>query len=109
MNVKFKPQQIKTLLPILTAFAEGKTIQRWNGVGVWFDSCVVTLDSPAECYRIKPDPIILKYRRYIWKDPNGWHITSLSSLSGISSINVENMEEFVRWIDNDWITYECEV
>ena len=111
MNVKFKPQQIKTLLPILTAFAEGKTIQRWNGVGVWFDSCVVTLDSPAECYRIKPDPIILKYRRYIGRDHEGFYVNSISqNLSGYSDINnIEEMSCFVRWIDNDWVTYECEV
>ena len=104
------PEKVKALLPVLTAYAQGKTIQCQDmSDDRWFDIIYATFDGPVELYRVKPDPIILKYRRYIWKDPNGWHITSLSSLSGISSINVENMEEFVRWIDTDWVTYECEV
>jgi len=103
------PQQAKEFLPLLAAYAQGKRIQYTYDGKIWEDTCNISFTSPISWYRVKPDPIILKYRRYIWKDPNGWHITSLSSLSGISSINVENMEEFVRWIDTDWVTYECEV
>jgi len=103
------PQQAKEFLPLLAAYAQGKRIQYTYDGKIWEDTCNISFTSPISCYRVKPDPIILKYRRYIWKDPNGWHIGFFSSLSGVSSIDVENMEEFVRWIDNDWVTYECEV
>ena len=47
----------KDLLPIIQAFAEGKTIQRINSLGEWSD---VTGDVLFYCnpedYRIKPEP-----------------------------------------------------
>lgn len=52
------PEQAKTLLPIITAFSEGKTIQVRLHDGPWHDilSADVRFDSPAESYRIKPEP-----------------------------------------------------
>ena len=105
------PEKVKALFPVLTAYAENKTIQMQNDVGVWFDLCYATFDSPAECYRIKPDPIILKYRRYILTDHKGFYVSSISqNLNEYADVNkIEKMSCFVRWIDNDWVTYECEV
>ena len=107
------PQQAKELLPIITAFAEGKQIQCTN----ISDTGWLNLDkNPVFClspdqYRIKPEPFILKYRRFIWKNHTGWHISAFSSDLGFSSIDIENEygEDFVRWIDNDWVEYECEI
>jgi len=52
-------EQAKAALPIIQAFADGKTIQSTNGSGGWYD-----LDQPNEIYlinhprdlRIKPEP-----------------------------------------------------
>jgi hypothetical protein len=104
------PQQAKELLPILTAFAEGKQIQCRNISNTdWLnlDYDPVFCLSPNQ-YRIKPDTIILKYRRYIWKDHEGFYVASISQNLG-EYAKIEKMSCFVRWIDNDWVTYECEV
>lgn len=51
------PQQAKDLLPIITAFAEGKTIQ-FKGAGItkWKDKADLGFSYPACHYRIKPSP-----------------------------------------------------
>lgn len=75
-------ENVKLLLPIVQAFAEGKTIQFRRGQGDWVDiswdgwsldkelSCYY----PADRYRIKPEPRVIK-KLY---DRNGvdWAITS---------------------------------
>lgn len=101
------PQKAAALLPIFNAFAHGKTIQLQVSNGSWQD--IPEPDFSGAFYRVKPDPIILKYRRYIWKNDNGWHMASFSHDSDLATRNVENMPCFVRWIDHDWVTYECEV
>lgn len=69
-------QQAKDLLPIIQAFAEGKTIQQAGGRG-WFDVDSINFDLCK--YRIKPEP---KYRPFAnaeecWQEmlkhqPFGW-------------------------------------
>lgn len=46
----------KELLPIITAFAEGKTVQLRNGAGVWEDIETLNTVYPAFYFRIKPEP-----------------------------------------------------
>lgn len=53
-------ENIKRLLPILTAYAEGKTIQYKTLHGNWCDAECPTWAERTE-YRVKPDPIV----RYI--------------------------------------------
>lgn len=53
-------ENIKRLLPILTAYAEGKEIQYKTVYGDWCDAECPTWPCRAE-YRVKPDPIV----RYI--------------------------------------------
>ena len=69
-------QQAKDLLPIIQAFAEGKTIQQAGRRG-WFDVDSINFDLCK--YRIKPEP---KYRPFAnaeecWQEmqkhhPFGW-------------------------------------
>lgn len=69
-------EQAKELLPIIQAFAEGKTIQAAGGRG-WYD--VDNINSNSCKYRIKPEP---KYRPFkdkeeCWQEmlkhkPFGW-------------------------------------
>ena len=51
---------IKRLLPILTAYADGKEIQYKDFRGNWHDAECPTWAGRAE-YRVKPDPVV----RYI--------------------------------------------
>ena len=56
-------QQVKELLPIIQAFAEGKTIQPYNPLTKeWYDEYEsIDFHSESPKYRIKPEP---KYRPF---------------------------------------------
>ena len=61
-------EQAKELLPIIQAFAEGKTIQFKNTFGAWIDipnNGKVCFDKELTEFRIKPE---LKYRPFNSKD-----------------------------------------
>lgn len=53
-------EEAKELLPIIQAFAEGKTIQFLDG-GKWLDVCETDFHESTYKYRIKPEP---KYRPF---------------------------------------------
>ena len=54
-------KQAKELLPIIQAFAEGKTIQYYYGDGKWMDIEVAIFNDDTSKYRIKSE---LKYRPF---------------------------------------------
>lgn len=76
-------EQAKKLLPIIKAYAEGKTIQVKGPDNRWYDygskDCKLKFDSDTQAYRIKPES---KYRPFAnteecWKEmqkhqPFGW-------------------------------------
>ena len=73
-------EEVKNLLPILQAFADGKTIQVKGGNGIWYDGeNELKFDLVQQDYRIKPEP---KYRPFkdseeCWNEmqkhqPFGW-------------------------------------
>ena len=49
-------ERAKELLPIITAFAEGKTIQHNLAAGGWDDTDKLSADTMCLTYRIKPEP-----------------------------------------------------
>ena len=58
-------EQAKELLPIIQAFAEGKTIEfRTNSISKWIETTTPNFDLLHE-YRIKPEP---KYRPFRTKE-----------------------------------------
>ena len=73
-------EQAKELLPIIQAFAEGKTIEIYNNTE-WQDLIIesIKFDCKPSCYRIKPEP---RYRPFktqeeCWQEmlkhqPFGW-------------------------------------
>ena len=71
-------EEAKAQLPIITAFAEGKTIQFYED-GKWFDIYETDFNYSPDKYRIKPEP---KYRPFktqeeCWQEmqkhqPFGW-------------------------------------
>lgn len=72
-------QQAKELLPIIQAFAEGKTIETLGCDGTWVANEEQYFGKLPSCYRIKPEP---KYRPFAnadecWQEmqkhqPFGW-------------------------------------
>lgn len=53
--------RIKELLPVITAFAEGKTIEVKNKKNEWNEMDDPHFDADPKVYRIKPEP---KYRPF---------------------------------------------
>lgn len=88
----------KELLPIITAFAEGKEIQFFH-CGVWSDLLSPKFDKEPYLYRIKPEP---KYRPFksveeCWNEmqkhqPFGW-LKSKTSLQ----LNTYEISEYSDW------------
>lgn len=89
----------KELLPVITAFAEGKQIQFFH-CGVWNDVPNPKFDEEHYLYRVKPEP---KYRPFksveeCWNEmqkhqPFGW-IKSKKSPQFYSSYEIDE--------DSDW-------
>ena len=81
-------EEAKELLPIIQAFAEGKTIEIGDNIG-WKDLIVESpkFDCKPSCYRIKPEP---KYRPFrtrgeCWEEmlkhqPFGWVRGTISDI-----------------------------
>lgn len=71
-------EEVKEMLPIMQAYAEGRTIQFFDG-GKWLDLCESDFYESPDRYRIKPEP---KYRPFkskeeCWQEmlkhqPFGW-------------------------------------
>ena len=97
-------EEAKELLPIIQAFAEGKTIEIGDNRG-WRD---LIIDSPKfdcepSCYRIKPEP---KYRPFAnaeecWKEmqkhqPFGWvkekHSDRYSLITEVNRLSIKVKE-----------------
>ncbi len=49
-------ERAKELLPIILAFADGKTIEFKNTFGDWINCDEIMFNRPPKDYRIKPDP-----------------------------------------------------
>ena len=71
-------EEVKAKLPIIEAFAEGKTIQFYNG-DEWADLDEATFSASPDKYRIKPEPKYrpFKNREECWQEmqkhqPFGW-------------------------------------
>lgn len=72
-------EQAKELLPIIQAFAEGKTIELKDSYGKWVESDLLAFDLSPKNYRIKSEP---KYHSFLnaeecWQEmkkhePFGW-------------------------------------
>ena len=97
-------ENVKELLPIFKAYAEGKTIEVKNFKGEWIETDEPYFDSTPSNYRVKPEP---NYRAFInkeecWnemhKHPDfGWVIAKDSKIMyhiyvvGIGYVLMDNM------------------
>ena len=106
-------EDAKKLVPIMQAYAEGKTIQYQTGDGMWMNmSNVVAFSDIAEHYRVKPEP---KYRPFksrmeFWSEmkkhePFGWvtHDGDYYNITGIEDstlyLNYTNRFSYSRAFD----------
>jgi hypothetical protein len=101
------PSQVKQLLPLLVAFAEGKELQFRINNGNWYPcTCSPDLELNRSkhhllCieYRAKPSIEVVRYRRCILNRVYPYVVTATQPSE------VEHYEEhpgFIRWIDDDW-------
>lgn len=113
-----KRQQAKELLPIISAFAEGKTIQYYYGDADWVDidpdGAADFSDNPSK-YRIKPEP---KYRPFANREeclkemqrhqPFGWiksnvdkHLYSILAITStgcvLMDMNIISFHHFYKY------------
>lgn len=73
-------EEIKNLLSVMQAFADGKTIQAKGGNGIWHDGGnELKFDLDSQDYRIKPEPTYRPFRNSeeCWTEmqrhqPFGW-------------------------------------
>ena len=91
-------EEAKAKLPIIQAFAEGKTIQFYNG-DEWADLDEATFSASPDKYRIKPEP---KYRPFenqeeCWNEmpkhqPFGWVKNECGNIFNIIAIFKESIK-----------------
>ena len=106
-------EQAKELLPIIQAYAEGKTIQFLDG-GKWLDVCETDFHESTYKYRIKPEP---KYRPFktqeeCWNEmlkhqPFGW-VKDEYNYVHIECV-LENVIEFSPVEDDEGTLLTCTI
>lgn len=99
-------ERAKQLLPIIQAYADGKTIQYRNDSNHgWVDADRPVWMDGVE-YRIKPVPRkTVSYRRFI-AEFNGNKYVAIKYPDGHAPCHYVWHGVFVAWIDQDWITSE---
>ena len=90
-------QQAKELLPIIQAFADGKTIETLDCRGIWVAMEEHYFGKLPKCYRIKPEP---KYRQF--KDAEEcWQEMQKHQPFGWLKHKTDNVYSFISKIDKD--------
>lgn len=102
-------EQAKELLPIIQAFAEGRTIELKDSYGKWVKSDLLAFNSSPKNYRIKREP---KYRSFkdaveCWQEmqkhqPFGWIKASHGYFNIIGIMN----DKINFGTNNNWLDYE---
>ena len=100
-------EEVKAKLPIIEAFAKGKTIQFYED-GKWFDIYETDFNYSTDKYRIKPKPKYrpFKNREECWQEmqkhqPFGWVKEKVSVMlyliNGISDMSIVIMEDITSF------------
>lgn len=108
-------EEAKALLPIIQAYAEGKTVQQKRQVGYedeWFDVNLPLWNESPFNYRIKPE---VKYRPFktqkeCWNEmfkhqPFGWLKNKESESVALIGNIYTDKEVFVVWTTNECRSY----
>lgn len=102
-----KAEQAKALLPIITAFAEGKTIEfnfPEDNLG-WVKGTDFNFEYNPEFYRVQPAKVIYQYKRYLYT--SGTTKTLYICTNDLSvDLSVESINRIygnqILWIDTEW-------
>ena len=104
-------ERAKELLPIIKAYAEGKTIQ-YLKKGEWFDALFgPSFSLPANTYRIKPEP---KYRPFknqeecfdemMKHQPFGWfrstYTKNLFNIVCLNDVGIKTTNTLSKYMDS---------
>lgn len=101
--------QAKQLLPIIQAFADGKKIQFYQETTEqWEDVQKPAFSFAPSRYRIKPNKETVTYRIGIYRSKSDKKPYVIAAMSVADVREIESWDDFIRWIDPDWITEEVE-
>lgn len=93
-------ERLKELLPIMQAWAEGKTVQEQRSNGVWIDVVETDWSYGPGRYRIKPEEVkTLPYRRFVFMNGLGERAVGVTQEYNYSGVEVS--ERFIEWIDEE--------
>lgn len=108
-------EQAKELLPIIQAFAEGKTIQVKGPDNRWYDyegkNCKLKFDSRVQDYRIKPKYRPFKNAEECWQEmlkhqPFGW-VRVINRYKNI--LELRDSKNGIELLEENWTYKElCE-
>lgn len=96
------PEQAKEMLPLIIAFSEGKEIQYnlpGDGLG-WQTATDLSFNFWYLNYRIKPELVQYKYKRYIYTNNNQSTLYLVTEEAVQDNLKVHG--EKIRWIDTEW-------
>ena len=104
-------EESKEMLPIIQAYAEGRTIQFLDG-GKWLDLYESDFYKSPERYRIKPEPKyrLFKSKEECWNEmlkhqPFGWVKGKDGQYTQILTVSVREEENFNYWFKNFTFPY----
>lgn len=103
------PERAKELLPVITAFAEGKTIQfKTKQSNVWTDSIKnVSFDNSSAIYRVKPEKV--QKISYLVVNRNNGEATSVFCSSPFANEHITNWYSCSDSYEIIPVTYEVEL
>jgi len=109
-----RPKQIGQPTPhphkdLIIAWANGAQIQRKYALTEeWTNASNSPLWSPDTEYRIKPEPVILQYRKYLTVHTYGVDRKTVYRIDIATdpSYHAEKETIFVKWLDDDWTVME---
>lgn len=91
---------------VIIAWANGEDVQVRNSVtGEWADLRAAAPTFNGDEYRVKPKPVIRKYRVALFIRGSGIYTSTVDS--DWDEHMFEEDDEFVRWL-TDWIEYKVE-
>lgn len=101
------PENAKKLLPIIQAFADGKAIQYQANLGLWDSTTALDFNRAPERYRIKPEPIAVKYRLALYKQFNQFNVYAVppSDYKIIESWINEKLYGYIKWLGDEQATF----
>lgn len=95
---------------VAKAWLEGKHIQvksvagdKWLDLEQSYTSHSMPTFHVSNEYRLKPEPVVVKYKRFLWKKYGDYRIECASPRSNLRSY--ETSELFGGWIDAEWQEY----